>query len=101
MGVRPHRTQLPVAWLRILWARQTAYSASAALIARLQRATFGFEFRAMFARGATFATGKHRAMKPGFFSGSFTNVRAAGLLPNTAKVLPLMDLNAIKVGPPC
>jgi hypothetical protein len=85
----------------ILCARQTAYSVCRAFIARLRHATLSLEIRKILAFGAQFATRKHRVVEPNSFSGVFTNDRAAGFLPNKAKVLPSMDLNAIKGGPPC
>jgi hypothetical protein len=62
----PDRT-LPINPVRILRARQQVYSAPLALIGRLKHATFSIEL------GAGFAT--------------------ATLLPRTANVLPMMDLN--------
>jgi len=95
------RIQSAITRLRILCARHTAYSVCRAFIARLPHATLSLEVRKILALGAPFATRTHRVMEPDSFSGVFANVRAAGFLPNKAKVLPSKDLNAIEVGPPC
>jgi hypothetical protein len=86
---------LPTNPVRILQASQKVYSASLALIGWLKHATFSIEL------GAGFATGTYRAIEPKFSDDGFMSLRSAALLPSTVNVLPLIELNTIKVGPPC
>jgi len=85
----------PINLVRILRARQRVYSASLALFGWLKHATFSIEL------GAGFATGTYPAIEPEFSDDGFMILRSAALLPSTANVLPLIELNTIKVGPPC
>jgi len=73
--------------VRILRARQRVYSASLALFGWLKHATFSIGL------GAGFATGTYRVIEPELSDDSFMNLRSAALLPSTANVLPLIDLN--------
>jgi hypothetical protein len=82
----PDRT-LPINPVRILRARQKVYSASHTLIGWWGHATLSIEL------GAGFATETHRVIEPEFFNNGFMNHGSAALLPRTANVLPLIDLN--------
>jgi hypothetical protein len=81
-------------WVRILRARQKAYSTSRGLLDRLQHAICSIEFRAMF------AAGKHRVREPRVFQWRF-HEHPIGTPPRTANIVPLMSQNAAKVGSPC
>jgi hypothetical protein len=82
----PNRTP-PINPVRILRARQQVYSVSRALIGGLKHATFSIEL------GAEFATGTHRVIESEFSNDGFMKLRSAALLPRTANVSPLIDLN--------